>query len=110
MRIQLELPEQNVNELKTLMAEAHIDTYKELFSNALTLLHWTVQEVKKNRIIASVNEEEMKYKELAMPILQIVKTAAVGEGKSSVAVSLDKRADIVWTPTLETNEYEKAKG
>jgi len=76
MRIQIELPEQNVDELKALMAEAHIDTYKELFSNALTLLHWTVQEVKKDRIIASVNEEEMKYKELAMPILQIVAKAA----------------------------------
>jgi len=72
MRIQLELPEQNVNELKALMAEAHINTYKELFSNALTLLRWTVQEVKNDRIIASVNEQEMKYKELAMPFLQIV--------------------------------------
>jgi len=76
MRIQIELPEENVNELKALMAEAHIETYKELFSNALTLLRWTVQEVKKKRIIASVNEEQTRYKELAMPILQIVAEAA----------------------------------
>jgi hypothetical protein len=88
MRIQLELPEQNVNELKTLMAEAHIETYKELFSNALTLLHWTVGEVKKGRIIASLDEKEMKYKELAMPILQIVaKDAAMREESRKVQLA-----------------------
>ena len=43
MRIQLELPEGDVAEIKALMEEAHIETYKELFSNALTLLHWTVE-------------------------------------------------------------------
>ncbi len=75
MRIQLELPEDDVHELKALMAQAHIDTYKELFSNALTLLYWVVQEVRSGRIIASVNEQEMKYKELAMPILRTLAKA-----------------------------------
>lgn len=72
MRIQLELPEENVRELKGLMKEAHIETYKELFSNALTLLHWSVAEVKKGRIIGSIDEKEDKYKELVMPVLQAV--------------------------------------
>ncbi len=72
MRIQLELPEENVREIKALMQEAHIETYKELFSNALTLLHWTVAEVKKGRIIGSIDENEDKYKELVMPVLQAV--------------------------------------
>jgi hypothetical protein len=72
MRIQLELPEENVNELKALMAEARIDTYKELFSNALSLLHWSVAEVKKGRIIASMSEDEGKYKELVMPVLRAI--------------------------------------
>ena len=35
----MELPEENVRGIKALMEEAHIDTYKELFSNALSLLH-----------------------------------------------------------------------
>ena len=56
MRIQLELPAEDVRELKALMTEANIDTYKDLFSNALTLLHWGVREVKSGRIIASVDE------------------------------------------------------
>lgn len=76
MRIQLELPEEDVREIKALMDEARISTYKELFSNALTILHWTVQEVKQGRIIASINEADGRYKELAMPILQAVAKSA----------------------------------
>jgi len=78
MRIQLELPEDDVIELKALMADAHIETYKELFSNALTLLHWAVQEVRTGRIIASVDEQNAKYKELAMPILRTLAKSAAG--------------------------------
>jgi len=76
MRIQLELPAEDVRELKALMTEANIDTYKDLFSNALTLLHWGVREVKSGRIIASVDEKEAKYKELAMPILETLARGA----------------------------------
>lgn len=72
MRIQMELPEENVKEIKALMEEANIDTYKELFSNALSLLHWVVQEVKRGRVIGSIDEEQDKYKELVMPLLQNV--------------------------------------
>lgn len=79
MRIQLELPEENVKEIKALMEEAHIDTYKELFSNALSLLHWVVQEVKRGRVIGSIDEEQDKYKELVMPLLQNVASKARAE-------------------------------
>ena len=75
MRIQLDLPEDDVKELKDLMSEAHIDTYKELFGNALTLVHWVVQEVRAGRTIASINERDGKYKELAMPIFRKLKPA-----------------------------------
>jgi hypothetical protein len=82
MRIQLELPEEDVQELKTLMKEAHIDTYKELFANALTLVHWVVQEARAGRTIASINEREGKYKELAMPILRKIKPSLEAAGSN----------------------------
>jgi hypothetical protein len=88
LRIQLELPEENVNELKVLMAEAHIATYKELFSNALSLLHWTVKEVKNGRIIASMDEAAMKYKELVIPALQTVAKPAPTPNREEFAVGL----------------------
>jgi len=72
MRLQLEMPEDDVRQLKALMAEAGIDTYKELFGNALTLLKWSVREVRDGRIIASLDEKRGKYKELAMPIFEAV--------------------------------------
>jgi len=76
MRIQLELPEEDVKELRALMVEAAIDTYKDLFSNALTLLYWAVREVKRGRIIASLDEKEGKYKELTTPVLERLAKAA----------------------------------
>ena len=87
MRIQIELPEENVQELKALMKEAHIETYRELFGNALGLLNWAVGEVKRGRVIGSIDEEQERYKELMMPMLQNLAnkarkehTADVGQG------------------------------
>lgn len=85
MRIQLELAEEDVKELKELMKEARINTYKELFSNALTLLYWTAHEVNSGRIIASMDEKEGKYKELAMPLLLAL--AAAREKEKEVAAT-----------------------
>lgn len=71
-RVQFELPDERINELEDLMKEAHINTKKDLFNNALTLLIWALNERREGRIIASVNEHENKYKELVMPILSNV--------------------------------------
>ena len=83
MRIQMELPEENVREIKALMEEAHIDTYKELFSNALSLLHWAVEEVRRGRVIGSIDEGQDVYKELVMPMLQNVANKARSEQHTS---------------------------
>jgi hypothetical protein len=69
-RIQLELPEKTVEDLKVLMEETGTETYKELISNALTLLDWCVQQVQEGRIIAAVDESNMKYKQIVMPVLR----------------------------------------
>ena len=69
MRIQMEIPEDDVKELKALMEKLGIETYKELFSNALTILYWAAQEVREGQSIASVDPSRANYKELAMPAL-----------------------------------------
>lgn len=79
MRIQLELPESKVRELKTLMDSAGISSYKELFNNSLTLLEWAVGQVRAGRAIASVDEEKEKYRVLLMPILEQVAKQATQE-------------------------------
>ena len=87
MRIQLELAEEDVKELKELMREARISTYKDLFSNALTLLYWAAHEVNSGRIIASMDEKEGKYKELAMPLLLTLAAAREKEKKKELAAT-----------------------
>jgi hypothetical protein len=90
MRIQLELPEEKVLELKGLMAETGVETYKELFNNALTLLEWAAEQTKAGRVIASVDERNDRYRVLLMPILETVSKkgkAAVENEELAAAVS-----------------------
>lgn len=72
VRIQFELPEEKVKELEALMQEARISTRKDLFNNALTLFEWAIEERRAGRSIASVDEQNKKYKELVMPALAAV--------------------------------------
>lgn len=76
MRIQIDLPNEKVQELKALMKTVGLETYKDLINNALTLLNWTVTEVQAGRSIAAVDEVANKYRELAMPIFEQAKREA----------------------------------
>jgi hypothetical protein len=69
MRIQLELSEDRVHELKALMEQVGVETYKDLFNNALSLFEWAIQEAEKGRTLASIDEQAGKYRELAMPVI-----------------------------------------
>jgi hypothetical protein len=69
-RIQIELPEDRVRELETLMEQTGTNTKKDLLNNALTLFEWAVNERRAGRIIASVDEHEKRYKEVVMPTLE----------------------------------------
>lgn len=72
VRVQIDLSEDKVQALKELMKKADIATQKELINNALTVLEWIVNETQQGRAIASINEDTMSYKQLAMPILSAV--------------------------------------
>ena len=72
MRLQLDLPEERVEELKALMEETGAETYKELFNNALTIFEWAVNEIKSGNSIAAINEEKEVYRVLVTPLLERV--------------------------------------
>jgi hypothetical protein len=67
MRIQLEVAKDNEKVVRELMEQGNLSTYKELFNTAITVLYWCFKEVRNGRIIASLDEETMKYKELSLP-------------------------------------------
>lgn len=72
MRIQLEVTEKNAQELVELKEKINISTWKELFSNALTLLDWAIKQTEQGRLVGSIDEKNMTYRELVMPCLQVV--------------------------------------
>lgn len=71
-RVQLVLPTERVRMLDQLAAEAGVATRKDLFNNALALLNWAVREVRRGRVIASVDESAQRFTELQMPMLDAV--------------------------------------
>ena len=73
VRIQLDLPEEQVKELDELMKETNIVTRKDLFNNALTLFQWAAKAKRAGRIVASLDEETGTAKEILMPALENVR-------------------------------------
>lgn len=78
IRIQLDLPEDQVAELDELMKETRLATRKDLFNNALTLFQWAVKAKRAGRTIATIDEGDKTAKELVMPALENVKDRASG--------------------------------
>ncbi len=73
IRIQLDLPDEQVRELDELMKETLLTTRKELFNNALTVFQWAAKAKKAGRIVASLDEACGNANELVMPALENVK-------------------------------------
>jgi hypothetical protein len=69
VRIQLDLPDEQVAELDKLMQETRLSTRKDLFNNALTLFYWAVKAKKAGRVVASVDENG-NMRELVMPAIE----------------------------------------
>ena len=72
-RVQFELTKRGVQEFEELEEITDVATKKELFDNAFTLLKWAVKERQNGRIIASVDEDNEKYKQIELPLLSRVK-------------------------------------
>lgn len=72
MRIQLELSEKSVDQMRDLMKKANIKTYSELFANALAILNWAAREREQGRIVLSADANNQQVKQLAMHILDAV--------------------------------------
>lgn len=97
MRIQLELNEkgsQMLGEIRAAVGENEESrmSHRELFDYALTFLYWGIKERQKNRIIASLNEQEKNYKEIVMPIFTWVTPLAETSSEPVTAVAETARA------------------
>ena len=69
VKFQFEMPQANADRLEQLARESGV-TKKDIINNALTLLEWAIDEVKEGRVIASIDSQENRYKELVLPLLR----------------------------------------
>jgi hypothetical protein len=76
-RVQLDLTSDQLLELEALMDRLGIKTKKDLFNNALMLLDWAARERQAGRIIASVDEQQDRYKQVMLPALERMAPAEV---------------------------------
>ena len=86
VRVQFEMLEENAAHLDALAKQIGV-TKRDIINNALTLLDWSIGEVQQSRIIASVDEETDRYKELILPILGAFKEAARAQQEQEVKVT-----------------------
>lgn len=82
-RIQLEVREERLQELKALMEQADLSTQKDLINDALTLFEWAITERRSGRAIGSMDEANQKYREVMMPSLE--RAASKKNGKTHPA-------------------------
>jgi metal-responsive CopG/Arc/MetJ family transcriptional regulator len=87
VRIQLDLPDEQVAELDKRMAETKLRTRKDFFNNALTLFDWAIKEKKAGRLIAAIDESQNIVKELLMPALENVSASRETQGTRADSAS-----------------------
>lgn len=89
-RMQFVVSDARFKQLHELMQACGIESQKDLFNNALSLLEWAAVERNQGKIIASVDEKEKRYKELSMVALENAKRnphfQIVGQSSGRVAM------------------------
>jgi hypothetical protein len=70
VRVQFDITDERLRELEELMERCGIETRKDLFNNALSLMEWVVEQRANGRAIAAINESSGSYKELQMPFFR----------------------------------------
>lgn len=76
VKLSIELDEDKMKELETMMEEGKVRTKKEFINSALTFLRWAMREKKSGRIIGSLDEKSDSFKEIEMPVLSEVRVAS----------------------------------
>lgn len=79
VRMQFDFTEDRVKELEAMMAKCGINTRKELFNNALTILEWALEESEQGHDVAAIDRKDKQFFALRMPILTQVRKSHIAE-------------------------------
>ncbi len=72
VRLQIEVDEDQLKDMESLMQECGIRTKKDLINNAYTIFKWAVKKRKEGCEIAAVDSVNNRFIELDMPALSSV--------------------------------------
>lgn len=85
MRIQIVVDDTYKTMLDELKEVTGLNQWQDLFSDAITMYNWGVQQRRQGRIVVSMDEQEENYRELQMPSLE--RAAAYGKQHKTLEVS-----------------------
>jgi hypothetical protein len=91
-RFQFDVTVDRAEDVRELLAATGSESNKELFNNALTILEWAVSETQKGNTIASVDDQNQRYRELQMPILNAARKIAERNELSVISSTLSPQA------------------
>lgn len=72
VRLQFDVRRAQLNIIENLVDACGLSSKKELFSNAMALMKWAVQETQKGRRIASYDPEKDEIEMIALPALDLI--------------------------------------
>jgi hypothetical protein len=79
MRFQFEMTEEEAKEFNRLFEDVKkkgASSKRDVINYALALLNWAIKERQAGRIIASIDEDNERYKEVVLPIFPPIKEKA----------------------------------
>lgn len=91
-RYQFEVPIEGARSIDQMKDMIRAKSNADLFENALTLFHWALTNAQQGRMIASMDKNEENYRVLTMPVLERVRSGAVGSGSTSMSGSISAAA------------------
>jgi len=98
MRIQIVVDDTYKSMLDELKLITGLTQWQDLFSDAITMFNWGVQQRLQGRIVTSMDEREENYRELQMPSLEraaaYAKIRKATATQASAAVSDESAASV----------------
>ena len=76
-QVRFEISDEQDDRLNEMVASYGCKDKRDLVNTAITLLEWSIKQVRKGRAIACVDEERGKYKTLTMPIFDRCKKDSI---------------------------------
>jgi len=84
LKIQFDIDERVIRGIEATMGKAGVHTKRELFNLALSLLEWAAEERTRGRIIASVDPETERYRQVVLPALENLWKISLDESATKV--------------------------